>query len=534
MILGPLLLVAAAGGVVSLAAGRWGRGGRVGTVIGLGALMLAFIAALATSTTGPDALTNAGQRSPFDALLVSTSYVRLTAILWSAFGLLLATLAALTGRVPGLAGATLVGLAAAVIALAASDVLVAVLAAIVAGLGGLLVSAPEPAGDDPRRGVPAPRRPRALGPSAGPSAIVAVAARELRSVVLAGVAVAGGVVLVAIAATRPPGSEGGAASLVQAAPIVGAAALAIAAGVAVRSGAIPFHLWAARVADVAPAAALPLLLAWTPVVLAAVAVAAWDARLAPLGLPLDAERWVLVGVGVLTLVAGTLAALVQDDLEHIVGYLVIADGGLVLFGLATSDPASVAPSLAWLLVLAASKSALGAWAVAIASRSGSRRLPDLRGWARRSPLLAVAFLLTAVATFGLPGWLAWEVRRSMPALATGEALGAVLWLATLAVAIPYARVLGAGLDHVTSTVAGVAGDRPVLTTMPTMGGRRGRAAAAELGGGLATALRANRALVVAGLAVACAVLAVIVAAGGFGLADAASEAPPAVRGVLPE
>jgi multicomponent Na+:H+ antiporter subunit A len=315
---------------------------------------------------------------------------------------------------------------------------------------------------------------------------------------------------------------------------VGAAALAMALGVAVRSGAIPFHLWAARVADVAPAAALPLLLAWTPVVLAAVAVAAWDARVAPLGLPLDAERWVLVAIGTLTLVAGTLAALVQDDLEHVVGYLVIADGGLILFGLATSDPVSVAPSLAWLVVLAASKSALGAWAVAVASRFGSRRLPELRGWARRAPVLGVAFALAAVATFGLPGWLAWDLRRTMPELATGSPWGTLLWLATLAVAIPYARVLGAGVDRPTSTVAGVAGERPVLTTMPELRGRSRRVAAGDVGTSLATGLRANRSLIVSGLTLAAALLAVVVATGGFGLEAAASEPPPAVRGAFSE
>jgi hypothetical protein len=509
------------GGLISLAAGRWGQGGRVGTLIGLAALAVALLAAIATGTASPSALLpSAAPRSPFDDLLVPTAYVRLLAILWAAFGLLLAGLAALTGRVPGLAGATLVGLAAAVVALAASELSIAVLAAIVAGLGGLLVSAPEPEGEDARRrGAPPVGRRRALGPSAGPSAIVAVAARELRSVVLAGVSVGAGIVL---------------AGLLQAAPVVGAAALAIAAGVAVRSGAIPFHLWAARVADVAPAAALPLLLAWTPVVLGAVAVAAWDARVASLGLPLDAERSVLVVVGVITLIAGTLAALVQDDLEHVVGYLVIADGGLVLFGLAGSDLVSVGPSLAWLVVLAASKSALGAWAVAIASRFGTRRLPDLRGWARRAPLLGFAFLLTAIATFGLPGWLAWDLRRAIPTLATGEPWGTLVWLATLAVAIPYARILVGGLDRATSTVAGVAGDRPVLTTMPPIAGRMSRAAAREVGGGLATALRANRALIVSGLTLACALLAVVVAAGGLGLERAAAEAPPAARGALPE
>ena len=305
----------------------------------------------------------------------------------------------------------------------------------------------------------------------------------------------------------------------------------IAAGVALRTGAIPFHLWAARVAEVAPGAALPLLLAWTPLVLTAVAVAAWDAHVATLGVPLAAERAVIIGVAVLTMAAGTLAALVQDDLEHVVGYLAIADSGLILLGLAGADPATVGPSLAWLVILAVSKSALGAWAVAMAARFGSRRLRDLTGWARRAPVLGVAFALTALATFGLPGWLAWDVRRALPELAAGDVAGTLLWLVALAAVVPYARILGAGLGRPTATVNGAPPEWPTTVSRPPAGATAGPApgaAATTSARTTAAALRANRPLMVSGVVLALGVLGVGLAAGGGGLADASTVPPPAI------
>ena len=78
------------------------------------------------------------------------------------------------------------------------------------------------------------------------------------------------------------------------------------------------------------------------------------------------------------------------------------------------DPATVGPSLAWLVGPSPwSKSALGAWAVAMAARFGTRAgFATSSGWARRAPVLGVAFALTALATFGLPGWLACGPVRS--------------------------------------------------------------------------------------------------------------------------
>src|SRR5262249_60792544 len=97
----------------------------------------------------------------------------------------------------------------------------------------------------------------------------------------------------------------------------------------------------------------------------------------------------IVAVGVLSVVFGLVAAWIQDDLEHVVGYTIVADAGFVVLGIGVLDPAIWEPVRTWILVLVAARSALAAWAVALHGGVGTRRLPEPEGWARRAPPLAL-------------------------------------------------------------------------------------------------------------------------------------------------
>ena len=137
---------------------------------------------------------------------------------------------------------------------------------------------------DPRPGRPARRGPRRDGRRRcsacssrscrrGGRAGATVGIRES----CAAMVVAGAL---AIAATAWFGRD---LSQLAAQPVVfGLAYLAFALAVAIRFGAIPFHLWAARLTDAVPEAALPLLTALAPAALAVVALAWTDASIAPL------------------------------------------------------------------------------------------------------------------------------------------------------------------------------------------------------------------------------------------------------------
>ena len=219
---------------------------------------------------------------------------------------------------------------------------------------------------------------------------------------------------------------------------------------------------------------MPLLLAWVPLPLAVVGLAVVDLLLAPLALPLGGEQLVIVAVAIVTLGAASIAAFLQDDLRHATGYLVIADAALVLLGFAALTPEAWGPARTWLLVLAATKTALAAWSAVVEDRFGTRRIPDLRGWGRRSPLLATALLVTTVATYGLPGWAAFEARVQLGQLTSGPPLDVVLLALGFLTLPTYLRLLGVGTGSPTSRVERAAPERIVRTRrFETLAGRGG-------------------------------------------------------------
>ena len=261
--------------------------------------------------------------------------------------------------------------------------------------------------------------------------------------------------------------------------MLGLVALLVVGATAARAAAVPFHLRVPRLADAVPGPSLPLLLAWTPLPLAVAALAALGRHVLPLAIPLDGERAVLVVLVLLTLAGTAVAAWLHDDLRHAAAYLVLADAAVALLGLAWLDAAAWGPVRAWLVILAVSKTALGGWVVAIETRFRTRRLDDLRGWARRAPLLAAAFVLVALATVGIPGWATWAARSGIAGLAGGQPLAGLLWVAGALTLPAYARILWRGAGRPLSRVEAAPGERPVgraALGAADPGGPRSRAA----------------------------------------------------------
>lgn len=413
----PFLVVAATAGSVSLLV-RAHRGWSTAVAaLGLG-LMIG-----AAASIGPSAAIRIGGTT-----LVASEWLRLYALLGSVVGLLLVAVDASAVHEPDVPGVIVLGLGAAVLALALPDPGLAVVAATAGGLAGILVAAPVGA--------------------AGRAAFVGV--RELRALALAGA-----LAIVATAWLARPLDD-----LVAAPAVFGLAYLAFAMAVAIRLGAIPFHLWAARVADAAPGVALPILLAWGPAAFAAIALVWIDQSVAPLALPLGDERSLLAAIGAISVVLGIVAAWIQDDLEHVVGYTIAADAGFVVLALAGLDPAVWEPSRTWLLVFVVGRSAFAAWAVAVHGAYGTRRLPELAGWARRTPLLAVALVVIGFAAVSWPGVVAWEARAALGRLALPDVLAVLVTAAPLAATAIYARILWIGIQPARGVVRDGAGERP--------------------------------------------------------------------------
>lgn len=443
-----LLLLLVIGGIGAAVAAwglpRGGRSARIGAVVGV-------VALVAITGDGfllrPGRLTDTGQpiTGLYDAHLVATVYLRLITGLWGLMSLLTVFAAWLLGGLPRLRGllpATLAAMTGGTVAMASADLTIGAAAAAVTGLASLVII---------------------LG-AEGPAA-VAAGAREIRVTLVSGVVLLVALPIVPVAArlallaTGVGSDEAVAAAGGIAGPALGIVTLAVGLAIAARWGLLPFHVRVSRLTDLVPPETLPLLLAWVAVPFTVVGFAAVDRLIAPLALPLDGERVVLIALALLTLVGASMAAFFHDDLRHAVGYLVIADAGLLLLAIAALDPEAWGPGRAWVVALAASKTALGLWAAVAEDRFGTRSIPDLRGWLRRSPLLAVGLALTAFATFGIPGWVAFEARTSLATLAAEPPLDALLIVAGFLALPTYVRLLAIGAGAVTSRVDGATPER---------------------------------------------------------------------------
>jgi NADH:ubiquinone oxidoreductase subunit 2 (subunit N) len=556
-----LLVVGALGtGIAMWGLPRGGRATRAGAAAGVLALVVITADAFVLR---PARLTDTGQpiTGLFDAHLVTTDFLRLVVGLWGLESLALVLMAWLLGglaRLRGLLPATLAAITGGTVAMASADLAVGAGAAAATGLAALIV----------------------ILAVEGPAA-VAAAARELRVTLVAGAVLLAVIAVVPIAARLALIASGvgsdvatDAASSV-AGPAMGLTTVALGLAVAARWGMLPFHVRVSRLTDLVPPETLPLLLAWIAVPLTVVAFATVDRLIAPLALPLVGERTVLVLLAVVTLLGASLAAWLHDDIRRVTGYLVVADSGLLLLAIAAMDPAAWGPGRAWVVVLAASKSALAAWAAVTEDRFETRSVPDLRGWARRSPLLAAALAITALATFGLPGWVAFDSRSSLATLVADEPGSGLLLLAGFLTLPTYLRLLTVGAGRVTSRVDRTAPERmgrrrrqaeslPVelegseIGAEATRGAKAGKGTAAGPGVGaavapaaavsatatvtaaaeraalagqrLAAALRRNRTELLSAAVLVLAILGALTSWGALGIADAAAEPAPIILG----
>ncbi len=94
----------------------------------------------------------------------------------------------------------------------------------------------------------------------------------------------------------------------------------------------------ARLSSAAPGPAIPLLLVWGPAGLAVIAIGTTDGSLNALLVPGGVGQALIVALAAATLGLGAIAAWLQDDLEHVVGYSIVQDAGFVLLGLAVAGP----------------------------------------------------------------------------------------------------------------------------------------------------------------------------------------------------
>lgn len=326
---------------------------------------------------------------------------------------------------------------------------------------------------------------------------------------------------IAAATTTPNGLEG----------LLVTGAVLLLAGLFFKVGAVPFHMWTPDVYQGAPTPVTGFMAACTKVAAFGALLRVVYGMLPGMAWDLDVVLWV---VAVLTMVVGTVAALVQTDVKRLLAYSSIAHAGFVLTGVVALSDAGLSSVLFYLLAYGAAT--VGAFGlVSLVREQGTdeddapavlgeaTRLSQWAGLGRRHPLVAVTFTLFLLSFAGIPltaGFIGKFAVFTAAVEAGAWPLALVGVLASAAAAFFYVRIIVLMFftegpdapDTVRTEVSAMTGATPVVEPGEGEGAAR---AASPVAVAAADPERSTRAVVAGGegltvVAVAvCAVLTVL-------------------------
>ena len=182
-------------------------------------------------------------------------------------------------------------------------------------------------------------------------------------------------------------------------PLLTLGLIATLVGFSFKIAAFPFHMW---VPDTYEAASTPFV-AWLSVApKAAGFVAIFRVYFEGGGDRAGAWMPVAALLATLTMLAGNLMALPQQNTKRLLAYSGIAQIGYMLVGVAAASASGTAMVLFYLVAYVFGN--MGAFLVveALARAEGSEATAAFRGLAQRSPLLALAMLLFLLSLGGIP------------------------------------------------------------------------------------------------------------------------------------
>ena len=174
-------------------------------------------------------------------------------------------------------------------------------------------------------------------------------------------------------------------------------------GLAFKLGAVPFHMWMPDVYQGAPTA-VTLYLGTAP----KIAGFAMLYRLLEEALPGLVEDWqsLIIMISVLSMVVGSLVAIVQDNLKRMLAYSGIGHVGFMLLGVIAASPEGYSAAMFYILVYAITGVAGFGMIVAL-SKTGHEfdKISDFIGLNARNPWLAFLMLIIMFSMAGIPPFI---------------------------------------------------------------------------------------------------------------------------------
>jgi NADH-quinone oxidoreductase subunit N len=171
-------------------------------------------------------------------------------------------------------------------------------------------------------------------------------------------------------------------------------------GLGFKVAAVPFHMWTPDAYQGAPSPVTGFMAAASKFAGFAAIVRLLDVALFPL---LWDWRPLVIGIAALTMVAGSVVAVVQEDVKRLLAYSSVAHAGFVFTGIIAANDRGVSGALFYLATYGLT--VLGAFAVVavLAGKEERRtRLADYRGLFEAHPVLAGLMTLFMLSLAGVP------------------------------------------------------------------------------------------------------------------------------------
>lgn len=209
---------------------------------------------------------------------------------------------------------------------------------------------------------------------------------------------------------------------------VALAVVFIVVALAFKLGAVPFHMWVPDVYHGAPTSTTAFLSAAPKI-----AAFALIMRLLVGGLEDLFGMWqqMLIILAILSVAAGNLIAIAQQNLKRMLAYSTISHMGFFLFGMASGGAQGYGAALFYVLIYAVMS--LGAFgAILCLARAGyeSDQLNDLKGLSTRRPWTAFLLLILMLSMAGIPPTAGFFAKLMViQALVSAQ----LVWVAVLAV-----------------------------------------------------------------------------------------------------
>ena len=181
-------------------------------------------------------------------------------------------------------------------------------------------------------------------------------------------------------------------------PVVVAGMLLTLCGFFFKLAVFPFHFWAPDVYQGAANQA-------TAYIATASKVAAIAVLTRMVALTGDGSIYLinlLVTLSIISMTLGNLAAIVQKDIKRLLAYSTVAHAGYVLIGILSMNPAGYTSVIYYALALLVMKFTVFLVVIKVAADGQNLEIAHLAGLHRRSPLLAMALMISIFSLAGIP------------------------------------------------------------------------------------------------------------------------------------